>query len=368
MTLLIFQIAFAFYFLRICIFLFGAYTQRKFKIEPSTQTPFVSVIIPARNEEDKIENCIRSFSQVNYPKDKFELIVVNDRSDDETPNIIDRLKTEFPFLKPIHKTTSSDNKNLQGKAGALQYGINESKGEYVLMTDADCIVHENWIDSIVFTFENNQADFIASFTLVNAKNLFEKFQEVEWMILHTLASAGVGLNSPLGCFGNNVAIKREVYNSIGTYANIPFSVTEDLALLQAVKRGNFKSRYLCNFNSTVVTEPVDTLQDYIKQHHRWIIGGKALGIKGFLVVLFTAVLWTGVIFNLVNGFYLNSIYLILLKLFGDAILLLPSMLKVKRIKSILYLIPFGILYMAIELLSPLLLLKKKVTWKKQVFK
>jgi cellulose synthase/poly-beta-1,6-N-acetylglucosamine synthase-like glycosyltransferase len=86
--------------------------------------------------------------------------------------------------------------------------------------------------------------------------------------MHTYGTAGIALNNILGCFGNNISISRVAYETIGGYQNIPFSVTEDYALLNSIHKAGFKIRYLCGLDTTVETLPLETFSQYLLQRKR----------------------------------------------------------------------------------------------------
>src|SRR5690606_36911952 len=109
-----------------------------------------------------------------------------------------------------------------------------------------------WIETIA-GYCTEDTGLVASFTVMEPGNTFETLQTLEWVFNHTLAGAGVGLKQPLGCFGNNLSIRRTVYDELGGYARIRFSVTEDLALQQAVAATRWNMRYPCSYDARVVT-------------------------------------------------------------------------------------------------------------------
>lgn len=365
--IIIFLTASFLYAIKALIFYFGSKSSRK-SINISEQTPKVSVIVPARNEENNIEECINSFLSISYPMDKFELIVVNDRSTDRTGDIIDNLSTKYDFIKPVHVIENRTHKNLQGKAGALDHGISFSTGDYILMTDADCKVNTNWISEITSYFEQESADFVASYTLIEGDLFFERMQALEWIMLHTLAAGGVGIGAPLGCFGNNVAIRKTTYDKIGGYKEIPFSVTEDLALQLAVLKSSGKISYRCSVASSIHTKPVEDIKEYIKQHHRWVVGGKALGLKGYLFVLVSFSIWVSIFYNAFNSNYDLVLAIIGLRFLGDLFIIYPALKKLKLSNLLAWMLPAEIFFMIVEIMSPFLALKKEVKWKNQVFK
>lgn len=368
MSEVLFIISFSIYFSRALFFVLGSKKGRiKFKEIHLEDFPFVSVIVPARDEEDNIAMCLDSLMASDYPMDKFEVIVVNDRSSDNTKKLVEgyiKLHNNISILNIKY----DDEKKVLGKPGALDLGIKKANGELLLFTDADCKVNKKWITSIVKTFSEKGSDLIAAFTLVKHHNFFAKYQAIEWILMHTMASGGIGFNYPLGCFGNNMAIRKKVYFELGGYEKIEFSVTEDLALLQEVHKIKGKIDYICHRDSTVKTIPIETIPEYLKQRKRWAIGGKKLGWKATLFVLASLLIWISSIFSFVEGNYELGIIILFLKLITDAILIIPSLITVKENGLIQYVIPSNIIFLIMELILPFLIINKKVEWKGQVFK
>ncbi|MFP4368074.1 MAG: glycosyltransferase [Candidatus Kapaibacterium sp.] len=355
---------------RAAVMFFGSVKERRNAPKGSPENrPFVSVIIPARNEEEKIEDCIRSFDMVNYPKDKFEIIAVNDRSTDATGDILDRLQKERPHLKVVHKTKGSDHKNLQGKPGALKEGIDSSRGGYLLMTDADCVVHPEWINSVCDAFTADESTgLVAAYTLIRGnKSTFDKFQETEWIYMHTMAAAGFALGQPLGCFGNNLSIKREAYDKTGGYENVDFSLTEDLAMLRAVHGKGYRVRYLCSPESTVTTYPVKNFAEYMSQHRRWAAGGLSLGWRAGLFVLTSIAIYTALILAFLKGSLFWIFAVLFVRVAGDYAVINPALMELKKFSLRKWIIPSVFFYMFIELILPFTMVNKKIKWKGQKF-
>jgi cellulose synthase/poly-beta-1,6-N-acetylglucosamine synthase-like glycosyltransferase len=367
MTEVLFIVSFSFYFARALFFVLGSKKGRiKFKEIYIEKYPFVSIIVPARDEQDNIIMCLESIIESEYPRDKYEIIVVNDRSTDSTQELVSNFAKKYENIKLLHISEDSQ-KVVAGKPGALDYGINNAIGEFILLTDADCKVNKKWVSSMVKTFIEKDSDLIAAFTLVKHDNFFDKYQAIEWILMHTMASGGMGLNFPLGCFGNNMAFKKSVYNQLGGYKKIEFSVTEDLALLQSVHKIGGKINYICHRDSTVKTLPLNSIKDYLKQRKRWAIGGKMLGWKATLFVLASLLIWITAIISFVEGHYYLSVAIMLLKIITDAILVIPTIYTVKEKGLLLYLIPSNFLFIIMELILPFLIINKKVVWKGQTF-
>jgi len=349
--------------------------RNKFTVKPNSENSFfVSVIVPARNEEKNIKNCINSILNSNFPKEKYEIIIVNDRSTDNTLFEITELANKNPNIKICDIKSETEKRNLQGKPGAIKVGIDAASGDIIMMTDADCTVNKNWILTIVNSFNANQNDaqkkktgMVCAYTDVKSDKMFHYFQAAEWTYMHTFACAGIGMDVVLGCFGNNISITKEAYNKIGGFDNLEFSVTEDFVLLQAIFQAGFGVKYLCDKNATVETLPVETFSEYMSQRKRWSIGAKALGWKAFVYVLSSVCLWFAIIFSAISGnFYLMAISIVL-RFLGDALILFPvfDILENRYLKKW---IPFSVcFYSLIELILPFTLLSSTVKWKDQVF-
>ncbi len=359
------------YCLRTLVFALGAWRERKKRIVydmPSLFTPFVSVVVPARNEENNIENCVLSLMQSDYPPERFEVVIVNDRSTDRTDDILRALHERFPNLVVHNTIDDRTNTNLQGKPRAVHQGIMRSQGEFVLMTDADCTVPPTWISAIAHTFQNPRIGLIASYTLAKGSRFFDLMQMLEWLINNTMASAGVGLGQPLGCFGNNLSVRRQMYDELGGYPNIRFSLTEDLALLQAVTATGYEARYICAYETQIDTLPCPDVGAFIKQHHRWVNGGKALGWRGAVFVMSSVAMWLGLMAALGSASWGLLAVLLAVRVLADMVLTYPAFAEL-HITAKVFLIPLAEpFFLLVELMTPFLGLKSSVEWKGQILR
>lgn len=355
---------------RTIIFSIGSFIERNKKIEffDDFEFPFVSVVVPARNEEENIEICINSISKSDYPIDKYEIIAVNDRSNDRTLDILLSLQNHISNLKVVNIDEAHQHINLKGKPGALQSGIDEANGEIIMMTDADCKVGSKWIKKISACYKNKKIGFVASFTNIEGKGLFNRIQAIEWIYMHTLGCAGIGLGQPLGCFGNNISIRKSDFDEIGGFEKIRFSVTEDLALITEFHKQGKGIIYLVDEDADIETLPCRTFGEYFKQHHRWAVGGMELGWKAVFFVLSSLSLWVGLITSMIISNYWLFATFLLLRIIGDYIVILPSILRLKKKELIGWIVPSVIFFVALEIIVPFLLFKKTISWKDQSFK
>jgi len=228
----------------------------------------VSIIVAARNEADHIKDCLSSLAQLDYPQNLLEIVVVNDRSQDGTHKIITQFIKDHPTSK--YSQVETINPGLSGKANAISHGINLSKGEIILITDADCIVPENWVKKMVSYFAK-PVGLVAGFTLLDySTRIFDKLQNLDWAYMLSVAAGAIGMNIPLTCIGNNFAFRRHVYEEIGGYEGVGFSVTEDFALLKAIAtRTDWKIIFPVDAECLVISKPVRTLGQFFSQRKRW---------------------------------------------------------------------------------------------------
>lgn len=327
----------------------------------------VSVVIPARNEERTIGRCLEALSRSDVDMSLVEVIVVNDRSTDSTGTLLDAFVPVYPWLRVVHRTSNADHPNLQGKPGALQAGFDKAVGDILLMTDSDCAVHPQWIATMASAFHDPKVDLAAGFTLVQASTFLERVQAVEWLFTQTMARGGIGNGVPLGCFGNNLAVRRSAYHAVGGYEGIRFSVTEDLALLQALSAYGSRIRYVCEPEATVTTLPVDSMGEYIRQRHRWARGGMALGWRASMFVIASAMLWVGFIASALEGSWIWFVFFASMRFIVDASMVGFTVLRLRQPALLPIITPALFLLIPTELSLPFLILQRRVVWKNQVF-
>lgn len=354
------------YALRLLYFVTGF--ARGGRSKPSSDAPLrVSVIVPARNEAANLERCITALAALDYPADMLEIIVVNDRSTDATGPLLDEMAARYHMITVLHRTDADVHANLRGKPGALQAGADRATGDVLLMTDADCAVEPTWVRTMVAPFAQDGADMVCSTTSVEPTGAFARLQDVEWAYSHAMARGSLHNGIPLGCYGNNIAIRRTTFEAIGGYRTIGFSVTEDLALLQTVCRRNGTVVYLCQHDASVTTLPCDTAGEYLRQRQRWARGGTALGAKATAFVVTSLALWIGMVLAAVTGTWMWFIGLAGMRIVGDAALVVWSLARLHRPSTMPWVLPSIIVLMVTELVVPFLLLQRNVVWKGQRF-
>lgn len=312
-------------------------------------TPFVSVVIAARDEERNIVACLESALQQTYKPESFEVIVVNDHSTDGTEALCQQIAQRFPNFRHI---SAKESPTLRGKTNALDQGISQARGEIILITDADCTVPATWVESTARRYKPS-VGIVGGMTIQKAESWFEGMQSLDWVYLLGLAAATISLRIPLSTIGNNLSFRKSAYDGVGGYRKIPFSVTEDFVLFQAIVQTG-KWDYLCPIDPSVLvtSQACRTWRELFHQKHRWGKGGLGMKLSGLLV---------GVI-----GFGLN-VFLLLTLLSSSCLLFLPgfgikiaidyvflrTILKRQlRLDLLRFFVPFELYFMTYVLLLP----------------
>jgi cellulose synthase/poly-beta-1,6-N-acetylglucosamine synthase-like glycosyltransferase len=255
--------------------LFGLLVYKKKVFVELVEYPFISLLIAARNEEDKIEDCLKSIAALNYPADKIEVIVGNDASSDNTQAIVERFISDKQNFKLIN-LDGTENSSTKGKARVLATLAQHAKGDYYLITDADVEVGPLWAKGLISEMVHSKLHLIGGTTHVKATSKFEQYQQVDWFYFMGIINVVDSLNYPLTMVGNNMAISAEAYRKVGGYETIPFSITEDYALFNSVRKEGFKTAQIFNQETLVRTRAINSVVGILKQRKRWLKGGWSL--------------------------------------------------------------------------------------------
>jgi cellulose synthase/poly-beta-1,6-N-acetylglucosamine synthase-like glycosyltransferase len=310
---------------------------RRCKQTKSPLQPFVSVIVAARNEEKNIGLVLECLSQQTYTH--YEIIVINDRSTDNTAAIIADFQKKNSAIKRIDiATVPSD---MPAKKNALRAGIKASKGEILCFTDADCFPPPTWLEELVQQFEP-KVGIVAGYspytipsdkTLTSGilRNMFFKFIAYEEFRAAIWSSGAIGWNLGWLCTGRNLAYRRKVYEEVGGFEKIKQSISgDDDLFLQLVRRQtDWEIRYVKTRISFVPTVPPPDFRSFVEQRKRHFSATKLFSFPMMLFFFF---------YHLANLLLFFSPFLFLLhivsiplgiasigtKLFADAILLFIS--------------------------------------------
>ena len=238
-----------------------------------------------------------------------------------------------------------------------------------MFTDADCRVPPSWIRATVKYFDS-QTGIVGGFTLLDAKRSFEGMQALDWIFLFSLASSTTGLNIPLTVVGNNLSLRRIAYEETGGFQAIPFSVTEDYALVQSIlQKTRYQVRFPVDPKTVVNSIACQSWNQLYRQKQRWGVGGLDMIPRGLVIM---GIGWIAKL-SLLLTLFITSIYgcsvAFLLMICGELIFLLRPLKLFKALGYLRYFPQFILFFFVYVLILPVIAYtSKKVIWKERHLK
>jgi cellulose synthase/poly-beta-1,6-N-acetylglucosamine synthase-like glycosyltransferase len=220
----------------------------------------ISVIIAAKNEEKNLPKLIDSLNNLDYPKEKFEIIIVNDNSIDKTEKIIS--DSDFRLVNATEK-------NLPAKKGALEIGIKHSLFENILITDADCVVSKNWLNVASKYFSSGTDFLFGAAPYFPGKTFAQKIASFENLRSHLLTFSAALLGKPYSAAGRNFGFKKSAFEKLDGYKNTTETLSgdDDLLLREAVKQ-KMKIKPILEKEFFVFSEAPANFKNYFRQRAR----------------------------------------------------------------------------------------------------
>jgi len=314
------------------------------ELDHNTPTTKVTVLIAARNEEERIHYTIEDILAQDYPKHLTEVIIVDDHSTDKTSAII--LSYASRGIKLIQL---NEDKPLNSyKKKAIAEAIGRSSGDLMVATDADCRMGPQWLSSIVSYHEAKDLVMISSpVTYFEERSLFERMQTLEFSFLIGIGGAFIGNKRGATCNGANLAYRKDIFYAVGGFSGIDdlASGDDELLLQKIAERYPGRIGFLKRREAIVYTHAKHDLREFLQQRRRW--ASKSTKYKDKKIIALAISMWLFNLSLLVNIFlgcfdvYFLRLFLIqfLLKTVFEAIFLIPVLLFFKRVRLIA-LLPF----------------------------
>ena len=307
----------AFSLINLIIFI---YVYKTFKtISDSKLELKISIVIAAKNEEKNIPSLIQSLKNLDYQQDKFEIIIVDDNSTDNTFAAAKKLAEGIKNLF-LYKVGE---KLFPGKKGALSFGISRSNNPFIMITDADCHPEPGWLKIYAGMFYEGYdfifgiAPFIQNKNLVNKISCFESLRN--WLLTITSAK----LRMPYSAAARNFGFKKSSFENINGYANTTETLSgdDDLLLREAYKK-KLSIGVAASENSFVYSSTKQNFNDYFLQKSRHIKTSFYYLFKHQLLLGFWHILNLTMLFSFIPGIF-QPIYLLLFacKILIDALVI-----------------------------------------------
>jgi cellulose synthase/poly-beta-1,6-N-acetylglucosamine synthase-like glycosyltransferase len=335
-----------------------------------------SVVIAARNEEPNLRACLENVINQSIDRSRYEVILVDDRSEDATLDIALEYVDKYENMKVIHVEDVPE--GISPKKHAVSQGVKLADHEIVVFTDADCIVPREWLLSINKSFDDTTGlvQGITKYSSANGINkTFWGLQAVDFLSHGIVAAAAIGANLPINSNANNFAFRKDAFREIGGYGDDSGKVVsgdDDLLLQKIWKNGKWKIRFMVDNTATVTTLPTKTVKGVLEQRKRW--GSKTIHYHPKQVALLSGIFlfYLCICGSLICGLFLPqcllwTLGLITLKTIGEMVLMIPGTRIFHQVNLRKWILPASLLQLPLVLFSVFAGVFGKFKWKGQKF-
>jgi glycosyltransferase involved in cell wall biosynthesis len=325
-----------------------------------------SIIIPFRNEAENLPVLLESFSKLNYPTDLFEVILVDDESEKEFR--LQHSDYSIQIIKNIRISNSP-------KKDAITTAMQIVKTNWVITTDADCIVPENWLLALDNFIQLHDVSMIAGAVTYDCDNSFlHHFQQLDLASLQGATIGSFGIQKGFMCNGANFAYTKSFFQQLnGFEGNDRIASGDDVFLLQkALSKYPENVAYLKSGQTIVTTKPVNDWKSLFYQRVRWAskttsyqsVFGKRLGLLVFIMNFGLVYCFVLTVFGIFPWFFLGLLFIIK---FGIDTILIQKTNSFLTKRKIQYLFLSSLLYPFFSTTVALYCLFGKYEWKGRRF-
>jgi cellulose synthase/poly-beta-1,6-N-acetylglucosamine synthase-like glycosyltransferase len=359
----------------IVAFIFGLNKNKCVKNKNAIPKNRFSIVIPFRDEAHNLPNLLNSLSVLNYPAELYEILLVNDDSQDNFNQIIEEFNKQNPklnlrLLQNVRKTNSP-------KKDTINTAINLSSFEWIVTTDADCLVPKLWLQLFNQFIEAEKPVFIcAPVKFSTQKSFLFHFQNLNFTSLMGSTMGGFGIEKPFMCNGANLCYRKDAFFEVNGFAdNTNIASGDDIFLMEKMlKIYPKKVKFLKSDENIVETSSENTYKLFINQQIRWAsksasytsLFAKFVGIVVFLENLLLLVLGISVLFF--QQFWIYFVLIFTAKIIVDFIIIYQTALFLKSTKSLKYYLPVSVLYPFFIVFTGCLSTFKNYDWKGRSFK
>ncbi len=228
--------------------------------------PHVSVLIPVRNEAGNLDTIIASLRNQTYPPEKTEWIFINDHSDDDTIDLLQKLKD--PGIRIIDMSGLPES----GKKAALTAGVDQASGEWIITGDADCTMPDNWVSTLMSYAITKDVKMLCGLVKVKTDgSALNEFQAMETAVLQLCGAGSLAFGFPLLNTGASLAFHRRSFLTSGGYRKRQHIASGDDTFLMLDFNRNFPGKVMpvVHAGAMVETKPMPSFQDILRQRIRW---------------------------------------------------------------------------------------------------
>ena len=362
------------YFLIICAFIIGFERLKNIENKNTTPKNTFTIVIPFRNEAENLPALLKSFSKIEYPKNLFEIILVNDASSDDYNSIIETFRAENPTID----CTLINNKNLTNspKKDAITAAVKISKYNWIVATDADCNLPKNWLKLFNQTIESKNVLFIAApVKFKNEVTFLHHFQNLNFISLLGSTIGSFGIKKPIMCNGANLCYNKSTFLELNGFSgNNNITSGDDVFLLEKItQKYPEKVCYLKAKEAIVETSSEKDWKLFFNQQLRWASKttayknwvSKFVGFTVFAENLVVLILGISILFN--PDYWKIFVVAFVGKFLLDFILIFKTAEFFKNKESLKYYTLISVFYPFFIVFISIATLFKNYQWKDRVF-
>ncbi len=233
----------------------------------------ISVVIAVRNEEKNIDKLLDCLIVQEYNIEKYEIIIANDQSKDNTLNILKKYSEKIKNLKIVNITSTPG--KWDSKIWALNEAIKYAKGEIILQTDGDCLPNRKWLQNVSQEFNNKSVGVVFSYTPLRGNGLLGKIIEQESLAQDAFSGMSLTKNLIFSCNGRSMGYRKKYFLDVNGFDKINFikGGDDDLLFHKIIYYKKCIAKYLVNNESMVYSSAPRTLKELIFQRIRYASKG-----------------------------------------------------------------------------------------------
>lgn len=228
-----------------------------------------SVVIPFRNEKKHLPALLESLEALDYPRESFQVLLVDDESEDDSAVLCEEhIKKSQLDIRCIPKQTITGSP----KKDAITTGVRNADFEYIVTTDGDCTVPQSWLQEFSSTILATGAKMVSAPLICSPGiGFLNVFEAIDVLSLQSATIGGFGLRRPFLCNGANLCYSREAFWKVGAYGgNSSFTSGDDVFLLKAFRKNQLLAVFRRSRRAVVTTAPQPDLNSLMQQRLRWV--------------------------------------------------------------------------------------------------
>ena len=281
----------------ILYFLIGWVKLNKDQTKAPSQTrsqPFVSIVIPVRNEAEHIQDCLKAVIAQNYSQRHYEIIVIDDYSTDDTYTLAQEIERDNLLVLSLAKYFGDAAEKVPNKKKAITIGVKNAKGHLIITTDGDCVMDENWLSTMVAFYQEHHFKFITAPVLLRpARGLLGLFQQIDVINMLGITGGTIANAYPTMCNGANLLYEKKAFLKVDGYkGNTDIPTGDDIFLMQKIEMAFPDSiGFVKNIDACVYSKPESTFAGFVAQRVRWTSKSTAFQKRSVTAILMFAYLF-----------------------------------------------------------------------------